>query len=138
MANSCNTPFAAAAVDLGQDKIREVAERFGFNQDFEVPLDVAASRFPQDLDDAALAQSAIGQRDVQATALQMNMVASGIANGGMLMEPQLVESIRRSDLSVVCLLYTSDAADDTPCVDLGGRLADAEPCLLYTSPSPRD
>ena len=22
--------------------------------------------------------------------------------------------------SVICLLYTSDAADDTPCVDLGG------------------
>ena len=21
----------------------------------------------------------------------------------------------------ICLLYTSDAADDTPCVDLGGR-----------------
>ena len=25
------------------------------------------------------------------------------------------------DWSSVCLLYTSDAADDTPCVDLGGR-----------------
>ena len=24
-------------------------------------------------------------------------------------------------LYLVCLLYTSDAADDTPCVDLGGR-----------------
>ena len=24
-------------------------------------------------------------------------------------------------LSSICLLYTSDAADDTPCVDLGGR-----------------
>ena len=23
--------------------------------------------------------------------------------------------------SSICLLYTSDAADDTPCVDLGGR-----------------
>ena len=23
--------------------------------------------------------------------------------------------------STFCLLYTSDAADDTPCVDLGGR-----------------
>ena len=34
-----------------------------------------------------------------------------------------------------CLLYTSDAADDTPCVDLGGR---SYSCLLYTSPSPRD
>ena len=22
---------------------------------------------------------------------------------------------------IICLLYTSDAADDTPCVDLGGR-----------------
>ena len=22
---------------------------------------------------------------------------------------------------MICLLYTSDAADDTPCVDLGGR-----------------
>ncbi|VTU58941.1 hypothetical protein AMBR_DPAELIID_02775 [Lacticaseibacillus rhamnosus] len=22
---------------------------------------------------------------------------------------------------IACLLYTSDAADDTPCVDLGGR-----------------
>ena len=22
---------------------------------------------------------------------------------------------------LICLLYTSDAADDTPCVDLGGR-----------------
>ena len=26
-----------------------------------------------------------------------------------------------SNLKKVCLLYTSDAADDTPCVDLGGR-----------------
>ena len=25
------------------------------------------------------------------------------------------------DVSRVCLLYTSDAADDLPCVDLGGR-----------------
>ncbi|VTU62795.1 5-formyltetrahydrofolate cyclo-ligase [Lactobacillus rhamnosus GG] [Lacticaseibacillus rhamnosus] len=26
-----------------------------------------------------------------------------------------------SVLALACLLYTSDAADDTPCVDLGGR-----------------
>ena len=28
---------------------------------------------------------------------------------------------RRHDLPRPCLLYTSDAADDLPCVDLGGR-----------------
>ena len=29
--------------------------------------------------------------------------------------------IRRPSLSFYCLLYTSDAADDMQCVDLGGR-----------------
>ncbi|WP_460413889.1 hypothetical protein, partial [Staphylococcus aureus] len=27
----------------------------------------------------------------------------------------------KAALAISCLLYTSDAADDTPCVDLGGR-----------------
>ena len=101
LANSCNTPFAEAAVKLGEDEIRETAERFGFNEGFEMPLPVTPSTFPEGLDDPALAQSAIGQRDVQATALQMNMVAAGIANDGVVMQPQLVESIRRADLSSV-------------------------------------
>ena len=30
-------------------------------------------------------------------------------------KPRLIHDVN------VCLLYTSDAADDTPCVDLGGR-----------------
>ena len=101
LAQSCNTPFAMAAVELGQDRIRDVAERFGFNHDFDFPLPVTPSRFPEDLDDAALAQSSIGQRDVQATALQMAMVAAGIANQGMVMEPQLVKAVRRPDLTTV-------------------------------------
>ena len=39
-----------------------------------------------------------------------------------------------------CLLYTSDAADDMQCVDLGATLINGlvTSCLLYTSPSPRD
>ena len=31
------------------------------------------------------------------------------------------EFIEKELQVTVCLLYTSDAADDTPCVDLGGR-----------------
>ena len=41
-------------------------------------------------------------------------------------------------LTEVCLLYTSDAADDLTRVDLGGRAVHQRGCLLYTSPSPRD
>ncbi|MGM7666936.1 penicillin-binding transpeptidase domain-containing protein [Microbacterium sp. A93] len=100
-AQSCNTPFATAAMELGQDRIRQTAENFGFNQSFEIPLSVTASQFPSDLDDAALAQSSIGQRDVKATALQMNMVAAAIANDGTLMKPQLIDTIRGSDLTLL-------------------------------------
>ena len=100
-AQSCNTPFAEAAMELGQDRIRTTAENFGFNQSLEIPLSVSASRFPEDLDDAALAQSSIGQRDVAATALQMNMVAAAIANDGTLMKPQLIDTIRGADLTTL-------------------------------------
>ena len=39
---------------------------------------------------------------------------------------------------MICLLYTSDAADEGLGVDLGGRRTWYRICLLYTSPSPRD
>ncbi|MGJ9426463.1 penicillin-binding transpeptidase domain-containing protein [Nesterenkonia halotolerans] len=102
VAQSCNTPFAEAAMELGEDPIRESAEAFGWNsEDLEIPLEVATSAFPEDLSDAALAQSAIGQQSVTATPLQMNMVTSAIANGGTLMQPTLVDAIRGSDLQLL-------------------------------------
>jgi peptidoglycan glycosyltransferase len=99
---SCNTAFASLGVDLGDDAIREQAEKFGFDQtDLTVPMRVAASRYPEDLNDAQTALSAIGQESVRATALQMAMVASAIANGGTLMTPYLVQTVRTANLDVV-------------------------------------
>lgn len=102
-AQSCNTPFSQAAMDLGQDAILDVAERFGFNDDsLSIPLSVVPSHFPTDeLPQATLAQSVLGQVDVQATALQMNMIAAGIANDGVVMQPQLVDTVRGPDLNVL-------------------------------------
>lgn len=101
VAQSCNTPFAQAAMQLGEDPIRQSAEAFGFNSELQIPLHVEASRFPSDLNDAQLAQSSIGQLDVTSTPLQMNMVAAAIANGGSLMKPNLVDAIRGSDLQLI-------------------------------------
>ncbi|HEY4535551.1 MAG TPA: penicillin-binding transpeptidase domain-containing protein [Enteractinococcus sp.] len=102
-AQSCNTPFGQAAMDLGQDAILDVAERFGFNDNsITIPLSVAPSRFPtEDMPLATLAQSSLGQVDVQASALQMNMVAAGIANDGTVMVPQLVDTVRGPELNVL-------------------------------------
>ena len=99
---SCNTAFASLGVDLGDDAIREQAEKFGFDQtDLTVPMRVAASRYPEDLNDAQTALSAIGQESVRATPTQMAMVASAIANGGTLMTPYLVQTVRTANLDVV-------------------------------------
>ena len=98
---SCNTAFGKVGVSLGQDKIRDQAERFGFGKVVNSDVSSVASRFPQDLTDAQLAQSSIGQFDVAASPLQMAMVTAGIANDGKLMTPYLTAQVRASNLQVV-------------------------------------
>jgi len=97
---SCNIPMAQLAVALGDDAIRAQAEKFGFNTSFELPLASTASVYPRALNDAQTALTGFGQGDVQATPLQMAMVAAGIANGGVVMNPQMVDSVVGADLTV--------------------------------------
>ena len=104
MARSCNTSFAQMGLDLGGEALIEGAEGFGFND--TVPFDLAAvqSHFPDpgfDQNQPALAQSAIGQSSVTATPLQMALVAAGIANDGVIMEPYLVAEIRDGEGELV-------------------------------------
>ncbi len=98
---SCNTAFANLGLELGQDKLREQAQAFGFDQRHLADLNGVASRFPDDLDDAQLALSAIGQFDVAASPLQMAMVTAGIANDGVVMEPYLVSRVQAPDLQTL-------------------------------------
>ena len=98
---SCNTAFGKLGVRLGQDKVRDQAERFGFGKTVGSDISSVASKFPQDLTDAQLAQSSIGQFDVAASPLQMAMVTAGIANNGKLMTPYLTAQVRASNLQVV-------------------------------------
>ena len=110
---SCNTAFGQLGMDLGEEKLREQAERFGFGeQDLEVPGRVARSVFPEDLSPPQEAQSAIGQYDVRVTPLQMAMVAAGIANGGDVMEPYLVREVQGPDLSRLRTTEPSVYRDD--------------------------
>ncbi|MFJ3957335.1 peptidoglycan D,D-transpeptidase FtsI family protein [Arthrobacter sp. NPDC090010] len=103
LANSCNTPFASIALDLGEKKIADTAKDFGIGQDFgdQLHLQSALSSFPTGLDRTQLAQSAIGQYDVKVTPLQISMITSAIANGGVQMKPQLVKTLRAPDLRVL-------------------------------------
>jgi peptidoglycan glycosyltransferase len=99
---SCNTAFAQLGIDLGEDKVRSMAEAFGINDEkFDMPLPVAASTIGSIDNDAQLGISSIGQQDVQITPLQGAMIAAAVANGGTLMQPYLVDQVRAPDLTVV-------------------------------------
>jgi penicillin-binding protein A len=99
---SCNTAFAQLGIDLGEDRVREMAEAFGMTGDgLQIPLEVAGSSVGDIESEAALGQSSIGQRDVRMTPLQAAMIAAAVGNDGTLMTPYLVDQVRAPDLTVI-------------------------------------
>jgi cell division protein FtsI/penicillin-binding protein 2 len=102
---SCNSAFAQMGTEtLGPDIMIPGAQSWGFNQD--VPIDLTApaqSFFPTDFTDnlPKLAQASIGQNDVQATPLQMAMVAGGVANDGVVMKPHVLKRVTDANGNVV-------------------------------------
>jgi peptidoglycan glycosyltransferase len=93
--------MAELAVELGDETIRAEAEKYGFNKSFDIPLGSTASTYPRTIqDDAQTALSGFGQGQVTATPLQMAMVSAGIVNGGVVMNPRMVDRVINPDLSV--------------------------------------
>ena len=103
---SCNTAFAQMGLDMGAESLSSGAGDFGFNKAPPIDMPFAAeSVFPDPSafarDKPALAKSAIGQQDVQATPLQMALVAAGIANNGIIMTPHVMAEVRDSKAEVL-------------------------------------
>ncbi|MER5299103.1 peptidoglycan D,D-transpeptidase FtsI family protein [Streptomyces lasiicapitis] len=98
---SCNNVFLDAALRTGKDKMRETAEKFGFNEEQFMPVRTAASGYPEELDKPQTALTGMGQGSVTTTPLQMAMVTAGLANDGKVMKPYLVDELRGADLSTI-------------------------------------
>ncbi|MCU0268358.1 MAG: penicillin-binding protein 2 [Acidimicrobiales bacterium] len=102
---SCNSAFAEMGTEtVGPDDMIDGAESFGFNA--EVPIDLpdpAESAFPTDFEDnlPKLAQASIGQNDVQATPLQMALVAAAAGNDGEIMKPHVLDEVRDNEGNLV-------------------------------------
>ena len=98
---SCNTTFGMIGLELDPGDLVDAAGSFGFGLDVPFEFETLISVMPPAssfADDApALAQSAIGQRDVRVTPLQMALVAAGVANGGWIMSPYLISEEFNSD-----------------------------------------
>lgn len=99
-ARSCNTAFVQLGLKIGVDALRNTAAEFGLDAPVDpIPLQVAQSTVGPINDRAALAMSAIGQRDVAVTPLQNAVIAATIANKGVVMQPYLVDSLQGPDLA---------------------------------------
>jgi peptidoglycan glycosyltransferase len=100
---SCNSVFAPLGVQVGAAGLVNAAQRFGFNQTPPIS-DVAESTIPPaDEIGSALdvGSSAIGQGMVQATVLQMALIAATIAEGGQRPVPTLALGVRHPKPTVI-------------------------------------
>jgi len=101
---SCNSAFARMGAEvIGQDKMQQGAKAFGFNQTNPIDLPgTATSQFGDTENSKAfLGQASIGQRTTKASPLEMALVASGIANNGVIMTPHVMKDIRDDNGKVI-------------------------------------
>ena len=104
LTRSINTVWAEVGVELGRRRMQDYMERFGFYED--PPLDypdtqmipsgvqAGGSRLRRVSSERVdVGRVAIGQGGLEATPMQMAMVAQTVANGGTRMEPYLVTEI---------------------------------------------
>jgi cell division protein FtsI/penicillin-binding protein 2 len=97
-AESCNADFAPLGPKIGNDKMVETAERFGFNSPPPLyaprivrEVEPEESTIPTEIgEEADLGVTAIGQGEVLATPLEMATVAQTIGNDGVRMPTAIV------------------------------------------------
>jgi hypothetical protein len=95
---SCNSVFAPLGVKLGAARLVATAERFGFNRDPGIEGAAESTLPPADQiqGELAVGSTAIGQGQVQASPLEMALVAATIADGGRRPQPTFTPVSQRA------------------------------------------
>lgn len=96
-AKSCNTYFIALSDKVPFGALADVCQKLLFNADLPVDFDYARSQFPtEQVSEFDQLAAYIGQGRVLVTPMHMAMVASIIANDGVLMKPYLFDHATNS------------------------------------------
>lgn len=94
---SCNAYFAQLAQDIGWKQLKKTGEAFGFNEDFLFSdIRTSKSQLPisRRTSTEELSWSSVGQGKVSVTPLHMAILASAIANDGIMLEPKLIYGVQ--------------------------------------------
>lgn len=92
-ANSCNASYASLGLDLDVEALQKVCSDMMFDSVIPIGLESSQSRFVLDETDSdgMKMQTAIGQGETMVTPLHMLLIASAVANDGMVMKPYVVD-----------------------------------------------
>ena len=95
LTESCNVTFGTLGMRLGDDKLKKVFNRFGFDQSIGGEIVMTSSHLPDfgSLGSGDQAQTAIGQSSLLVTPMHMAMMASAFVHGGVVMKPYLVQEV---------------------------------------------
>ncbi len=119
-AESCNSDFLPLGPKIGNAKMVETAEKFGFNSpptlyspSITKEVEPAESTIPTEIgEEVDLAVSAIGQGEVLATPLEMASVAQTIANDGVRMPTSIVKGKKLRPTMKPVRVMTKKTADE--------------------------
>lgn len=102
-AKSCNTSFANMGMNINMDSFRALCEKFLFNQALPTDLSYSQSSFILDgtSDRQDIPQTAIGQGKTQITPFHNALITAAIANGGVLMNPYVVDYLEDAYKNIV-------------------------------------
>jgi peptidoglycan glycosyltransferase len=103
MGRSCNPVFGHIGVKyLNGQILSRYARQFGFNRplEFEAPLPESSAWIPQD-DLYELSRTSAGFGEVRVSPIHAATLMSGIANGGVLPRPQIIDTVVSPDGSVI-------------------------------------
>ena len=103
LANSCNTSFCNIGLTLNITKFQNTAKELLFNSKLPSVLPYSQSKFQLETNasSAEVMMTSIGQGKTQMSPYHMALITSAIANGGILMEPYLVDHIENYTGSVI-------------------------------------
>ena len=101
--NSCNSSFANIGMQLNTEAFANTLNGLLFHQELPIDLPNNPGSFDLIADNPkeAMMHSSFGQGKTIVTPLQMNLITCAIANGGVLMKPQVLERVETATGSVI-------------------------------------
>ena len=105
-ANSCNSSYASLGLTLDLEQFDDLCDQMLFNTALPTDFESSKSSFvlePGDSDSAVM-ETSIGQGKTLVTPFHMALIASAIANDGVLMKPYVIDRI--TDAKVITTSFT--------------------------------